>query len=391
MTRRADVLVVGGGVMGASIAMHLGLAKAGRVWLIERTHPGAGSSGKSGAILRQHYSHRETVRMAKTSLEFFEHFESTHGIDIGFERHGMVFITDATQREQLAALVAMQREEGVPTRMVDATDLAAIEPRGFYPDDVAACYEENAATVQPLATVFGLLEVAHNAGVSISTGEELLSLKREGSRVTGATTSHGDIEADHVVLATGPWSVRLLKELGWSLPLEVVRPETTYLRTPPAFAPPSTVFADLSLGTYWRPEIGCTRVGSVDTDADDRVDDPANYDETANPNTAQHHRRQIAQRIPGFEHSVVWAAGGALYTLTPDSHPIVGPPADAQGVTLVTGFSGHGFKLSPAIGDGVARWIMHGDPGRWPAPFFSPERFTRGEMHGSGYGRGLLG
>jgi glycine/D-amino acid oxidase-like deaminating enzyme len=393
MGATADVVVVGGGVMGCAIALELVQRGAGRVCLLEKKHLAAGSSGKSGAILRQHYSHVETIRMAREGLAFYRDFAAQYGRDIGFVQSGMVFLVDARDRVTLQRHVAMQQDEGVPTRVVDHHELAVIEPRGFYETDCLGAFEEDSATVDPRRAVEALAVAAHEAGAMLSLGEGLTGLRADERRVQGVDTTHGSIDCGHVVLATGPWSVALVRDqLRWDLPLRVVRPQQAFLEPPADFGDPIPIFADLRLGSYWKAEgPRHTRVGDLGTAHDRAVEDPDDYDEGVSHAFLQQQKNVVARRLPGYARATLWGGVGALYTMTPDSHPVIGAPPRLGGFTLVTGFSGHGFKLAPAVARGVAQRILHDDDSRLAPTLFSPERFGQERPAAPGYRFGILG
>lgn len=401
MARTADVLVVGGGIMGVCTA--LALAERGAsVWLLEKRHPGAGESGKSGAILRQHYSRPETVRMAREGLLAYKAVAEKYGASIGFTQPGMIFLVDAGDREGLRANVEMQRGLGVPTRMVDEQELSRIEPRGCFEEDIVGCFEADAGYVDPRRTLEALLATAQRLGVRTSYGEAVLSLLpkspsgtfgQSGARVTGARTTHGEVHAAHTVLATGPWSVRLLRDWGFAdVPLRIVRPQQAFLEPPAGYGAVGPVIGDLRLGYYWKDEgARHTRVGAMAYDDDPEVADPDEYDEGVDAGFLRACRDAVARRLPAFARATVWGGCGALYTVTPDAHPVIGPLPGLAGLTLVTGFSGHGFKLAPAVGRGVAEWILDGNPRAFPAALFDPARFRNGTGLSTGYRYRILG
>ena len=392
MARRYDVIVIGGGVMGLAIAVELRGRGAGSVLLLERRFLGAGSSGKSGAILRQHYSHPETIRMARTSLFEFASFHERTGLDIGFTRTGMLFIAAAGESDALAQNVRVQQGEGVLVTLLDAAALRELAP-GARCDDVVAAWEPEAGYVDPVRTLGAFGSEARRAGAEIELGAEVVGLRTAGGsgRVTGVETRDGVIEAGTVVAATGPWSARLLAGLGVTLPLEVVRPSQAFLRPPSSMDPPHPIVADLPHAVYFKPEPGGTRVGSIAYDADPRVDDPDDYDESVTDAFLKDARQRVARRFPDYESAILWGGGSGLYTVTPDAHPVIGPLAGLENFFLVTGFSGHGFKLSPMVGRGVAEWIVDGAPRSFDRSFFAADRFGRATNISTSYRYKILG
>lgn len=393
MQRSYDVVVIGGGVMGLMVATHLRLLGAGSVALLEQRYLGAGESGKSGAILRQHYSHVQTIRMARSSLAEFAAFQERTGRDIGFRRPGMLFLVPVAERATLEANVQLQQREGVQVELLDADALRQLEPRGRY-DDVVAAWESEAGSVDPVRTVGAFGAEATRLGVDIQLGCEVRGIVAEpdpsGRRVGGVETSSGRIATRQVVAATGPWSLRLLSTLGIDVPLEVVRPKQAFLRPPTDFGDEHPIVADLPHEVYYKPEAGGTRVGMIAYDQDERVD-PENYDEGVDNAFLLDARARVQRRLPAYSRAVVWGGGSGLYTITPDGQAVIGALAGLEGFILVTGFSGHGFKLSPAVGRGVAELLVHGTTLALDLDFFDPERFRRKLAHDSGYRFKILG
>jgi glycine/D-amino acid oxidase-like deaminating enzyme len=386
MARRADVVVVGAGIMGACAA--LALARRGLVVeLIEQYHPAAGSSGKSGAILRQHYTERALVRLARAGLQFYGSFESRFGEAIGFRRHGMILIAPAGARAALQTAVAMQREEGVPVEMVDDAQLAQIEARGWYEADLVACYEADSGCVDPRRSVEAIVDLAAKFRARLSFGERLLAIDASGGAVRGVRTTLGTIATERLVLAAGPWSRPILSAVGIELPLRVIRPEQAFLEPPARFGREGPIFIDLRGGHYWKPEGDRhTRVGGIDLSHCDEVDDPDDYDESASDAFCRAARAAVAHRLPGYARATIWGGCGALYTMSPDQRPLLGTSAALAGIYLMAGFSGHGFKLGPPLGEGIAEWVCDGAPRQFAATDFAVDRFAAGALDGGAFG-----
>src|SRR5262245_11140364 len=394
MQRGYDVVVIGGGVMGLSIATALRQMGAGTVALLERRFLGAGESGKSGAILRQHYSHVQTIRMARASLAEFATFQERTGRDIGFRRLGLLFVVPAPDRAVLGGNVQLQRAEGVQTSILDAAQLRELEPRGRF-DEVVAAWEPEAGYVDPCRTVGAFGAEAARRGVDIVLGCEVTGIQVEGDagarRVVGVETSAGRTATRQVVAATGPRAGRLLAGLGVDVPLEVVRPKQAFLRPPTDFGDDHPIVADLPNEVYYKPESIGTRVGLIAYDDDERVD-PDAYDEGIDLPFMQSARERVQRRLPAYARAVLWGGGSALYTITPDGQAAIGPLTGLEGFVLVTGFSGHGFKLAPAVGKGVAEMIVNGHSRSLDADFFDPERFRRAQAsRAGGYRFKILG
>src|SRR5215831_5681419 len=210
---------VAGGVMGTSIAFALAQRRVGRVVVLEKAFLGAGSSGKSGAIIRQHYSNRLTASMAQKSLRVFEHFDEAVGGPPVFTRTGLVLVVNDKDRGGLEANVAMQRELGIDVRLVSPQVLADIDPNARIGEDEVAAYEAEAGYVEAVQVVASFAEAARREGADIRLGVEVKSVVVEGDRVVGVDTNEGRYECGTLVLATGPWAAQLAKTARWRLPV----------------------------------------------------------------------------------------------------------------------------------------------------------------------------
>lgn len=390
----ADVVVIGGGVMGLFTAYHLAQQGAGRIVLLEKSRIGAGSSGKSGAILRQHYSHEITVKLSRDSLKFFKTFEQHHGIDIGFTQTGMAFICHAKDRACLEANVSLQKNLGVNVELLDAPQLRDMEPRAVFDDDVIGALETDAAFIDPQLTLEALAHLCQSDGVDVRQGVGVVDiLVNKNQQIEGVKTTTGEtIETSTVINCGGPWAGILCARLGIDVPLKAIRPQQAYFSPSKTFGQEKLIWGDLLTGMYWKPEpAGWTRVGKMSYEGDEEVIDPDNYDEGVSRGFIEFCRKQMGQRIPDYRQAISWGGCGALYTVTPDAHALIGEVPGIDGFYLVSGFSGHGFKMGPAVGRGVAAMITGGDPGPFDASFFAIDRFERGQPVTSAYAYGILG
>ncbi len=390
-----DAIIIGGGIMGLNIANALLDQGLRSVALIEKRFLGAGSSGKSGAILRQHYSHAQTVRMSRDSLAFYRTFQSKHGHDIGFSQTGMLFLCHRADRSALQANVALQKSLGVPVDLVEGSALQKIEPRADFGDEALGAYEQDAGYVVPQKALYGLAKLAVSKGLQLIEGVAAQPRFTGAPRkVLGAKLSDGrTLHAPIVVNAGGPWAKQLMKELAFKPQLTVVRPQQAFLAPNPRQGAHTLVFGDLLTGIYWKPEhSGWLRIGQLDYTSDDVVPDPDEYDESASMRFLHSTRTRIVRRLPELKDAISWGGCAALYTITPDAHPLIGPVPDVQGLYLAAGFSGHGFKLGPAVGRGLAATITGEDIGdAFDPEFFAVDRLDRGAKITNNYTYGILG
>jgi len=379
----ADIVIIGGGVMGTATAFYLA-ARGASVTLLERRFIGHGESGHSTAVIRQHYSHPQTARMALDGLGVFRDFQPVTGHPSGFTGCGVALIARAAQRERLQRNVTMQQRVGIAVELLDGAAARAVAP-ALYLDDELIAFEPDAGYVDPWRVLHGWTEGARAHGAVIREGVSVEAIDIAGGRVRGVRTSEGNIAADAVIVTAGPWATRLLDPIELRLPLTVTRPQIAMLRTPPN-TPGLPVIADLRTGMYSRTAPGhLLLVGSLDAHLDDPVPDPDAFDPVPTPAFIQRSRDAIALRVPSLTRAFPWGGYAALYTVSPDAHPLLGPAPGIEGLWLAVGFSGHGFKLSPSVGRGLTEWLLDGAPQAFDAAFFAPDRFARGQTITSAY------
>lgn len=391
---QAEVVVIGGGIMGLFTALNLAHAGAGRVVLVEKRALGSGSSGKSGAILRQHYSHETTVRMSQRSLREYATFEERTGHDIGFRQTGMAFICHEADRVALEANVALQTDLGVDVELLESDHLHEMEPRARFGRDIIGALERDAAYVDPLRTIAALADECTRAGVDIRTGQTVTDiLVNTNADVIGVRIDGEDIiESTRVVNTAGPWAGILADRLGLDLPLTAIRPEQAYFTPPGDYGRERLIFGDLVTGLYWKPEpAGWTRVGKMGYDGDQVVHNPDWYHEGVSRRFIEYCRERMTRRIPAYQDAISWGGCGALYTITPDAHPLIGEVPGIGGFFVASGFSGHGFKMAPMVGRGLSNMVLGQPVEAFDASFFAVNRFERGTPVTSAYAYGILG
>jgi sarcosine oxidase subunit beta len=361
MKTTSGAVVIGGGVMGASIAYHLAKAGVENVALCEKRFLCAGATGKSTAIVRQHYSNEITARMGHLSLKIFENFGDLIGGGVGFTRTGMVIIVSEADRAALEANVKMQQALGVRTGMVALDDLKEIDPRVNVSDAVAACYEPDAGYADPVKTTAALARRARELGATIAEDVAVTDIKLKGERVSAVVTSAGEISTPLVINAAGGWAGTLCEKVGVPLPVQPSRVQVASLRRPDDFGKPHATYADFSKQVYFRPDIGeATRIGSVHESEGDFPCDPDDYDETVDYAVAKEYRENLEHRFPILRRSVLRGGWGAFYDITPDWHPVLDKAPQLEGFYIAAGFSGHGFKFGPLIGQLMTEIITQG-------------------------------
>lgn len=391
MAESHDIVIVGGGVIGTSIAFALASRKPGRVVLLEKSYLAAGSSGKSGAIVRQHYSNALTILMSRKSLEVFREFPDVVGGPPVFTHAGMIIVVNQRDRSGLEANLALQRSLGVDVRLLTRTELAAVDPHVQLADDELAAYESEAGYVEAVQVVASFAAAAKRAGAAIREGVEVRQLLQRGSRIAGVETNAGAIHCGTIVLATGPWAARLGVP-GCSLPVQASRTQVALFRQPANFGESGPVYGDFVHGIYFKPTHGqIVHAGSLMGEEIRAPVDPDDYNEVADRAFLPQVRRRLEERYPQMRRSCGRGGYGALYGITPDWHPILDRLPAADNAYCAVGFSGHGFKMSPIVGRLMAELIVDGRAQSLDITPLRLARFVEDDSVKTPYAYGVMG
>jgi len=356
LPREAEVVVVGGGCMGASIAFHLARRDVDVV-LLEKGHVASGATGHSGALVRQHYEARIGIRLARESLAFFRRFEKETGFSCDFRTTGFLSGTRERDLPAFDALLELLRSEGVRAERLTPSDAKAIEPQLEVSDYAALVHDPDAGYADPIATAHGFAAAAAVEGAKVFDDRTVASIAARSGRVVGVKVGGaGLLKSGRVVVAAGNWTRDLVAAVGPRLPIRYVRGEVAILRRPIDFGPPPRIHFDFYGNTYSRPDgEKDTLAGYMDTDPGKTI---RYHDlvETLPATTARDIRTRLAKRFPRMAEAQPRGGWAGAYDVTPDSYPIldrVGP----EGLFVAVGFSGHGFKLSPEVGRLMAEHV----------------------------------
>lgn len=368
--------MIGGGVTGASTAFHLALLGAPDVAVLERRHLGAGASGKSGALIRMHYTNAPEARLAFESLQVFRDFDAIVGGDCGFEAVGFIQIVPRGSEAALAANLEMQRGIGIDTRPISHDDLRRLLP-GCRIDDVGgAAWEPHSGFADPNATTYAFAEAARRRGVVIHTGCEATRILVERGRVTGVETTDGRIDTPVVVVAAGAWAHRLLGPLGLDFGLTPHRVQITIFRWPPGFAFRHPAVIDAVHESWFRPEGRTATLIGVELGVGHA--DPDAYAEGVDADYVARSRAALAARVPVFAGATMRGGWAGMIMMSPDGRPIVDQIPSIAGLYAMLGDSGTSFKTAPAIGRCLAEWILDGKPRTADLTPFRSTRFAEG-------------
>ena len=388
MTDRAEAVVIGGGVMGCSILYHLAARGMTDALLLERDALGSGSTGRSSGAVRMHYSTEVHARMAWHSLRVFRGFDDVVGGECGYTNTGYLVFANEDAVDGFRANVALQQGVGIDTREISREDAAEIAP-AFHLDDCAGiAYEPLSGHADPSGTALAYAARAREMGARVRLQAPAESVEVAGGRVTAVVANGERIETERAVVATGPWSRRFLLQHGIDLPLQATRHEVIHLRRPPD-VPYHPGGGDIANLIYFRPEsTDLTLIGNGNLASD--VDDPEVYAQRASQGFIAEVWGRIARRIPAMADAEFATGYAGLYTQTPDSHPVIDGVDGVDGLYICTGFSGHGFKLSPAVGLLVSELVLDGRASTIDITPLRMSRFAEGDLNLPGYGFKVL-
>jgi sarcosine oxidase subunit beta len=375
--KTADIVILGAGVMGASIAFHLAQRKPGRVVILEKDHAGQGASGRSSALVRMHYTFPPEVELALRSLEVFRDWQHIVGTPSDFRRTGFVRIVPEAEHDRLRENVAMQQRLGVNTRLVTREELREIAPDWAVDDVPLAAYEPDSGYGDGNGVANGFLARAQEFGAEYYPRTQVTHLCASGGRITGVATSQGEVAAPVVIAAVGQWTVPLLRTIGVHVPIETELHETVVLVNPPEMTPRAPACIDSISCTYFRSDAhDKTLVGGF---YGRRGVDPDQFPSHAAPDSLADLVRAASRRVPALERAGILRGITGVYDMTPDSRPLLGAVDGVAGLYLCAGFSGMGFKISPAVGMVMAEQVLEGRAHTVDIRPFRLPRFAEGQ------------
>lgn len=355
---RPDVVIIGGGIIGCSIAYHvLRHDPTIRVVVLEReAMVGMGSTSKATGGIRHQFSTEENIRLTQLGLPLYLRFEEETGYSVYFRPHGYLFITSSPAvLERLRDGVALQHRLGVPSRLVGPDEIAGFVP-GIRTDDlVGGTFCDQDGSAEPAAAVQGFAARARALGAEFRHHEEVVRILRVGDRVTGVETAGATVEGGVVVIAAGPYSARVAALAGVDVPAE------TFRRQVSVAAPLAELDVDIPLVTDADSGFNMHRTGHGDlllggTDRDTRP----GFGLDVNWDGIERVLSAGAHRVPLLAQAQIRRTYVGLRALTPDLHPILGRVLGVEGLVLACGDNGKGFMHAPAIGLLLSEEIIDG-------------------------------
>ena len=352
----AEVVVIGGGAMGASVLYHLTAAGCPDAVLLERDTLGSGSTSKAAGGIRAQFSDELNIRMSVENIRRFERFEEDFGVDIEFHQWGYLIMVDGSRLPAFREALALQNSLGVPSELLDPDEVLRRIPQ-LRVDDIAGatfCPIDGYAT--PESVLHGYVTAARSTGARVVQGCKVEQLLTDGNRISGVRTSIGDISTPTVVLTAGVWSVEVAASVGVELP---VRPEPRHVWfTEPGDPLPRELplTIDFETGFYFHRESGGLLFGGREASLEALA--PA-----------------ATHRLPILEELGIRPGWWGYYEMSPDHNALIGATTEPIGLLYATGFSGHGFQQAPVVGEYLADVALGRTPAFDLTPF-SVDRFT---------------
>jgi sarcosine oxidase subunit beta len=375
----ADVIVIGGGIVGSSIAYHLTEAGCRDVLVVEReTHQGKGSTGKSMGGVRAQFATPINIRMSLYSIAFFGRFDEVMGHPSGYRPQGYLFVaTTPAHMDYLRENYRHQVAAGLAAaRLLDARDVSHLAPELRQDDILGGSFCATDGFVDPHSVMTGFMMKAMERGVRLMRDTEVTGIKVDARGVSGVETSRGFVWGRTVVNAAGPWAGNVARLAGVDLPVEPLRRMLVPTEPFDKVSPRSPMVVDMKTGFHYRPEGRGLLLAW--NDPEETPGFKLNFDR----DFIEKVLTRGVERLPCLEEAEVnpkraWAG---LYEMTPDHHPVIGPVKQVPGFFLANGFSGHGVMHSPATGRIMADLILHGCCDLVHTELLGFDRFASGRL-----------
>jgi sarcosine oxidase subunit beta len=367
MQSTADVVVIGGGIMGASTAYHLAKRGCRDVVVVESGEMfGLGSTGLNAGGIRYQFATAVNIELSKLSIGMMERFADEMDQPIGLRRCGYLFmLDDAADLEQFTRNVALQNAHGVPSRVVSTAEIAELAPEVELSGIIGGTWCPRDGLVDPNGLLQGFVSQARRLGATLVTNAPATSIEVASGRVQRVVTSAGTIDTRAVVIAAGPWTAEVGTMAGVSLPVQPIRRQIAVTAAIPNLRPEFPFVIDFSRALYFHREGAGLLTGMSNRD------EPPGWDTSVDESWRLLHLENAMERLPLLADAEISAEWAGLYEVTPDDQPILGR-LQAEGLFVCAGFSGHGLMHGPGAGLLMAEEILDGrahtidiDPLRW--------------------------
>lgn len=387
MNQTFDAIIIGAGVMGASIAFHL--AERGlKTAILERKVTASGATGHSSGLVRMHYDLAAESELTFKSYQiYFSNWKERVGGECGFQKTGFLQIAKREHEDKLRGNVANQQKIGINTSVISVDEV-----RKLFPDLVTehfdyAAYEPDSGYADATLTTNSFIDAARHYGATLIQNCEVTAIHAAGGKVTGVSTDKGEFAAPIVVNAAGAWAKHVASLASIEVPLETWTHDVAFLHRPSSLGRIPACIDDV-INCYYRPE-GSALILAAGEDESLRGEPPDAEDQTPTPTFLEKLIDQMVQRIPKIEESGLHSIHVGRDGITPDQRAIYSG-TELNGFYLACGLSGTGFKTSPAAGASMSELILDGKPKTVDITPFRFERFAEGKLLEGEYGYGHI-
>ncbi len=387
MTQTYDAIVIGAGVMGASIAFHL--AERGlKVAILERKVTASGATGHSSGLVRMHYDLAAESELTFASYKYyFNDWKHRVGGDCGFMQTGFMQIAKREHEDKLRGNVANQQRIGINTSVISADDVKKLVPDFLTDQFDFAAYEPDSGYADATLTTNSFIEAAKRNDATLIQNCEVTAIHTAGGAVKGVSTTQGEFAAPTVISAAGAWAKQVAQLADVDVPLVTWTHDVAFLHRPPSLGKIPAVIDD-TINCYFRPE-GSALILAAGEDESLRGEAPDAEDQTPTPTFVEKLIDSMVWRIPKIEESGLHSIHVGRDGITPDQRAIYSA-AGPDGFYLACGLSGTGFKTSPAAGASLAELILDGKPKTVDITPFRFSRFAEGKLLEGEYGYGNI-
>lgn len=375
MKKTADVIIIGGGIIGLSTAYNLARHKYGKIVVLEKEmFLGTGATGKCAGGIRAQFSTRVNIEMSMKSEEILVNFEEETGYPVVYDQVGYMFLlSDEKELEAFTKAVELQRSLGLEVDLIDPPEINKIAPLVRTDDIIKATFCRQDGIADPNDMIQGYASAARNLGVENLVENEVTGLKMADNTIKGVKTNQEEIEAPLVINAAGPYAKVIAKMAGVDLPVEPIRRQI--VTTGPLDYVEATLpmVVDVTSGLYFHKESAGLLMGWADPSIK-----PA-FDESVDPDYTDNILMKALERMPKLETAEIAKSWAGLYETTPDHHAIIGYSNEIEGLFFINGFSGHGLMHAPAASL-VAAEMICGKKTTVDITRLSPRRFAEGQV-----------
>ena len=369
----ASVVIVGGGIMGASTAYHLAKRGLTDCVILEKEFLAQASTGLSAGGIRQQFSHPANIRLSQEAVRLFERFDEEFGVDINFRQVGYLFLAQSEASwQEILENVQVQRAAGVPVEVLSPDEIKYRWPYVNVNDLKGGTFGPQDGYADPYSVAMAFASSARRLGVRIEEQTRVTGIYVEGGRVKGVETNRGAIAAPVVVNVAGAWGAEVARMAGFNLPVQPYRRQVFMTQAFPAIPKPVPMILDIDLSFYFRGEGPGVLMGMSDHT------EPPSFNTNVDYCFLERVIDAAVQRAPILEQAEIMRGWAGLYDITPDDNPIIGPLPGVEGLFCAIGFSGHGFQQGPTVGRVLSELILDKRTGFDLGPF-AHDRFDKGQ------------